>query len=95
MAKVVKPIWTTFVLSGFNANNLAQMVTAYKNDCKLCPLIHLILTNANPARKVANSQTRGPDDYVPLALSNDPLAVIQIDETGPLYLGKDGHYVKV
>ena len=32
---------------------------------------------------------------MPLALSNEPLAVIQIDETGPVFLGRDGHYVKV
>ena len=32
---------------------------------------------------------------MPLSLSDQPLSVIQIDETGPLYLGKDGFYVKV
>ena len=25
----------------------------------------------------------------------DPLAVCQLDETGPFFLGKDGHFVKV
>ena len=32
---------------------------------------------------------------MPLSLSDQPLSVIQIDETGPIYLGKDGYFVKV
>ena len=72
------------------------MVTKFKkNDCKLCPLVHLVLNNNNPAKKLANSLLKGPDEFVPLSLSDQPLSVIQIDETGPLFLGKDGFYVKV
>ena len=37
----------------------------------------------------------GTDEFVPLSLSDQPLSVIQIDETGPIYLGKDGYFVKV
>ena len=38
---------------------------------------------------------KGPDEFVPLSLSDQPLSVIQIDETGPIYLRKDGYFVKV
>merc|ERR1712105_245486 len=82
-------------LSWFNCVNLEPMVTKLKNDCKLCSLVHLILNNTNLARKLANYLQKGPDEFVPLSLSDQPLSVIQIDETGPIYLGKDGYFVKV
>ena len=71
------------------------MVAKFMDDCKLCPLVHLVLNNNNPARKLANSLVKGPDEFVPLSLSDQPLSVIQIDETGPIYLGKDGYFIKV
>jgi len=82
-------------LAGFNSVNLEPMVAKFKEDCKKYPLVHLILNNKNPARKLANSLVKGPDEFVPLSLFDQPLSLIQIDETGPIYLGKDRYFVKV
>ena len=83
-------------MSGFNVVNLLNSVSAYKAQCKLCPLVSLVLTGKSPARDLANKLTRGPDEFVPSALSHDPLSVIQCDEAGPFYLGKQGcGFVKV
>ena len=71
------------------------MVAKFKYNCKQCPLVHLVLNNNNTSRKLANSLVKGPDEFVPLSLSDQPLSVIQIDETGPIYLGKVGYFVKV
>ena len=83
-------------MCGFNAVNLKESVKAYANTCKMCPLIRMGQTAKDPARILADRLTRGADDFVTQAISEDPLSTLQADEAGPILIGNTTiGYVKV
>ena len=74
-------------LSGFNSVHLEGPVSEHKKYCSMCPRIKCILNKVNPAKVLADRFLRGPDDFVVATLSDNPLAVVQINEMGPLFIG--------
>ena len=70
-------------------------VSEHKDFCKLCPIIKTVLTKTNPAKMLADRFLRGPEDFIPATLNKDPLAILQVNELGPLYLGNRNGYIKV
>ena len=69
-------------MSGFTATNLSNTIREHKQYCQMCPLIQGLLAKKDPACILANCLTRSPDHFVANTLSNDPLCVIQLYETG-------------
>ena len=49
----------------------------------------------NPAKMLADLFLKVPEDFIAATLSKDPLAILQLDELGPLFIGNKNSYVKV
>ena len=82
-------------MSGFLACNLELPVKKRKLDCKRCPFAKLTMTGKSDAQWIANQYLRGPEDFLPTVLSTNPLSCLQLDKTGPMYLGTQTEYTKV
>ena len=91
----VKKYCSHIRLTGFNAVNLHIVIRDHKQYCKKCPLVKAVLSHTNPVQLLANRFYRGPDDFVASVLSQNPLAVSQLDEIGPWYIENEQRSVKV
>ena len=54
-----------------------------------------VLSRINPIERLANRFYRGPNDYLASTLSQNPLAISQLDEIGPWFIENNQGSVKV
>ena len=80
---------------GFTCVNLHNAITQHIKFCNLCPLTKTILTKRNPAETLVDRFLRGPSDLVKVVLDVNPLSIVQIDESGHMFLGNRNGYTKI
>jgi len=83
------------MLSGFTCVNLIQAVKDHAALCKRCPVIKAVMSRQNADTRRVNQQFRAPDHFISMALSEDILSQIQLDELGPIDVQAAASTVKV
>ena len=70
----------------FYSNKFISVNKDTKRFCRLCPLVHKLLTRKEPARILADRLTKGPDRFISSTLSDDLLQILQVDKMGLHYI---------
>ena len=77
-------------LGGFTAKNIDEIIFYFKAQCQRCPMLKMVMNLRMPAVRLLNHLRKGPDSFIPLSLSENPMSVVQMDELGPLHIGEAG-----